>query len=206
MARLNGKRGTRNNNKNAVSNVRIIDPHQGLDGARMDRILAQMQNSHSQIRVICGDSRQLNSATTNSGGTVTGADIRGYDDFTSFAAQFETYRIAAIRFEVYDFNPANVVVAVFSTQHDVVPSTLTYTAPTFATVIDAPDSQVIPPGTGKVVFDWFAHGTEENTFQSDTVAPINDFGGLRFFLNSAAAVSGKYLIVTKAVVDFRGRF
>jgi len=195
----------RKTNKNAVSNVRIIDPHQGVDGARMDRILGQMQNSHSQIRVVCGDSRQLNSATTNAGGTVTGADVRATDDFTSFASQFETYRIAAIRFEVYDFNPSNIVVAVFSTQHDVVPAPSTFTAPTFANVIDAPDSQLVAPGTGKAVFDWFAHGTEENEFQSDSIPVINDFGGLRFFLNSASAVAGKYLIVTKAVVDFRGR-
>jgi len=192
-------------NKNEVSNVRVVDPHSGLDGARMDRILGQMQNSHSQIRVICGESRQLNSATTGSGGTVTGVDVRSWDDFVSFAAQFETYRIAAIRFEIYDFNPANTVVAVFSTQHDVVASPLTYTAPSFANVIDAPDSQVVPPGTGKAVFDWFAHGTEENGFQSDTISPVNDYGGLRFYLNSAAGVSGKYLIVSKAVVDFRGR-
>jgi hypothetical protein len=204
MARSNGKRGAKRN-KNEVSNVRVVDPHQGLDGARMDRILGQMQNSHSQIRVICGESRQLNSATTGAGGTVSGVDVRTWDDFQSFSAQFETYRIAAIRFEVYDFNPANVVVAVFSTQHDVVPSPLSLTAPTFANVIDGPDSQVVPPGSGKVVFDWFAHGSAENEFQSDTVNPINDYGGLRFYLNQAAAASGKYLIVSKAVVDFRGR-
>lgn len=204
MAGRRNRKGNKNN-KNEVSNVRVVDPHQGLDGARMDRILGQMQNSHSQIRVICGESRQLNSATTGSGGTVTGVDVRTWDDFISFAAQFETYRIAAIRFEVYDFNPSNVVVAVFSTQHDVVASPLAYTAPTFANVIDAPDSQVVPPGTGKVTFDWFAHGTEENGFQSDTINPINDYGGLRFYLNQAAGVSGKYLIVSKAVVDFRGR-
>jgi hypothetical protein len=204
MARSNGKRGAKRN-KNEVSNVRVVDPHQGLDGARMDRILGQMQNSHSQIRVICGESRQLNSATTGAGGTVSGVDVRTWDDFQSFSAQFETYRIAAIRFEVYDFNPANVVVAVFSTQHDVVPSPLSLTAPTFANVIDGPDSQVVPPGSGKVVFDWFAHGSAENEFQSDTVNPINDYGGLRFYLNQAAAPSGKYLIVSKAVVDFRGR-
>jgi len=205
MARTNGKRGARAPKKDVVSNVRVIDPHTGLDGARMDRILGAMQNSHSQIRVICGESRQLNSATTSAGGTVTGTDVRNTDDFTSFAAQFETFRIAAIRFEVYDFNPANVVVAVFSTQHDVIPTGSSYAAPTFANVIDAPDSQLIPPGTGKVVFDWFAHGTLENEFQSDSITPIQDFGGLRFYLNSAGAVSGKYLIVTKAVVDFRGR-
>jgi len=204
MAGRRNRKGNKNN-KSEVSNVRVVDPHQGLDGARMDRILGQMQNSHSQIRVICGESRQLNSATTGSGGTVTGVDVRTWDDFVSFAAQFETYRIAAIRFEVYDFNPSNVVVAVFSTQHDVIPSPSVYSAPTFANVIDAPDSQVVPPGTGKVVFDWFAHGTEENGFQSDTINPINDYGGLRFYLNQAAAVSGKYLIVSKAVVDFRGR-
>jgi len=204
MVRSKWKKGARSN-KNVVSNVRVIDPHQGLDGARMDRILGQLQNSHSQIRVICGESRQLNSATTGAGGTVSGIDVRTWDDFQSFSAQFETYRIAAIRFEVYDFNPANVVVAVFSTQHDVVPSTLAISPPTFANVIDGPDSQVVPPGSGKVVFDWFAHGTAENQFQSDTVAPINDYGGLRFYLNQAATTSGKYLIVSKAVVDFRGR-
>lgn len=204
MAPVNRRRG-RVSNKNAVSNVRIIDPHQGLDGARMDRILGQMQDSHSQIRVICGDSTQVNSATTSNGAFYTHANIRTTDDFVSFSAQFETYRIAAVRFEVYDFNPANVVVAAFSTQHDVVPSPLVYTSPTFANVVDAPDAQVIPPGTGKVVFDWFAHGTEENDFQSDTVAPINDYGGIRWYLNQASSAAGKYLIVVKAVVDFRGR-
>lgn len=204
MAPVNRRKGGVSN-KNAVSNVRIIDPHQGLDGARMDRILGQMQNSHSQIRVICGDSTQINSATTNNGAFYTHANIRTTDDFTSFSGQFETYRIAAIRFEVYDFNPANVVVAAFSTQHDVVPSPLVFTAPTFANVVDAPDSQVIPPGTGKVVFDWFAHGPEELGFQSDTVNPINDYGGIRWYLNQASSAAGKYLVVVKAVVDFRGR-
>lgn len=204
MAPVNRRKG-RVSNKNAVSNVRIIDPHQGLDGARMDRILGQMQNSHSQIRVICGDSTQINSATTNNGAFYTHANIRTTDDFTAFDDQFETYRITAIRFEIYDFNPANVVVAAFSTQHDVVATPKVYSPPTFANVVDAPDSQVVAPGTGKVVFDWFAHGTTELGFQSTTVDPIQDFGGIRWYLNQASTAAGKYQVVVKAVVDFRGR-
>lgn len=202
MARRNRAR----QNKNRVTNVRVVDPLSGVDGARVDRILSGMQNSHSQIRVICGDTSLFStSASATTFGVYTGSNVRATDDFVSFAAQFETFRIAAIRFEVYDVNPSTALFAGFSTQHDVVPSGLVFTAPTVASVMDGPDAGLPVSGGSKMVLNWVAHGTEENNFQSVSVLPIDDFGGLRYFFGSPGSASSKYQLIVKAVVDFRGR-
>lgn len=200
------RRKSTRQNKNRVTNVRVVDPLSGVDGARVDRILSGMQNSHSQIRVICGDTVLLSTAASaTTYGVYTGSNVRATDDFLSFAAQFETYRIAAIRFEIYDVNPSTAIFAGFSTQHDVVPSGSTFALPTIASVMDGPDAGLPVAGGSKMVLNWVAHGTEENEFQSDTVSPIDDFGGVRYFFGSPGSVLNKYQLVVKAVVDFRGR-
>lgn len=197
------------NAKNRVNNVRIVDEYAGTDGARVDRILSQLQNSHSQIRVLCTETYNQNTQTSAYVSTFSGANVRATDDFQSFGQQFETYRIVAIRFDVYDISPGNPTAAFISTWHDEI---LYGAAPTFtaANVLDAPDSQVVPPGTGKSIMTWFAHGTLENNFQSDEAAsaPI-DFGGIRTAMSTGAAGftanAPKLQIVMKAIVDFRGR-
>jgi len=192
--------------KNRITNVRVVDPLSGSDGARMDRVLSSMQNSHSQIRVICGDYFTVNTSTSGTTtGVYTGLNVRGTDDYVSLSAQFETYRVTAVRFEVYDVNPSLALFSGFSTQHDVVLSPNTYVNPTPASVMDAPDASLPPAGGAKAIFNWVAHGTEENEFQSTANSGWSDFGGLRYFASASGSATGKYQVVVKAVVDFRGR-
>lgn len=192
--------------KNKISNVRIVDQYAGSDGAKVDRILSQLQTTQSQIRVLCTstDTFQLN---TSGPGTfvASGVYIRGSDDFTSMAAQFQEYRIAAVRYDIYDINPALVGQVVFSTWHDVIPGAVTTPTFSFNQVIDGPDSQVIPPGTGKISFTWMAKGSMENEFQTDDTSGWQDFGGLRGASLTSTAAGVKYQVITKAIVDFRGR-
>jgi len=193
--------------RNAVSNVRIVDEYAGTDGARVDRILSSMQNSHSQIRVLCTATGQFNVNTSGPGtANYSGQAVRNTDDFTSFAAQFETYRILAIRFDVYDINPALQGQIALSTWHDVYPATTTLPTFSFEQVIDAPDSQLVPPGTGKVSITWFAKGSQENDFQTDDTTGWSDYGGLRIAGMTSTGTGTKLQIVMKAIVDFRGRY
>lgn len=191
--------------KNQVSNVRIVDQYAGTDGARMDRILESLQNSHSQIRILCNDSFTFNPTTAATNAYFSFGNIRGTDEFASEAAQFETYRVTGIRFDVYDVNPSNPTPVAVSTFHDVIASGSSETV-TFAAVLDGPDSQLVPPGTGKVSLTWMARGSTEMEFQAtaSSATPM-DFGGLR--VSSPPGTAGtKLFIVMKAVVDFRGRF
>jgi len=193
--------------KNAITNVRVVDQNAGSDGTYIDRCIAEMQNSHSQISVLCQDTLTLNTATTASTGTVAGPQIVLFDEFVSFAAQFETFRVRGIRFDIYDINPANTTVGWFSTFHD---QFVAAQAPVFssANVVDGPDSQIVPPGTGKITLYWRAHGTLENLFVTDDDAnvrvPTQFFGGLRFSL-AAGTAAPKFQVIIKALVDFRGR-
>jgi len=206
---MRGRQTQKRSAKNRISNVRVVDEYAGSDGARMDRILAQFQNSHSQIRVLCSETFNQNTQTAAYISTFSAVQIRATDDFQSFAQQFETYRIVAIRFDVYDIAPNNPTPVFLSTWHDEV---LYGASPSFtaANVLDAPDSQVVPPGIGKVALTWMPKGTLENSFQSELAAssPI-DYGGIR--ISASAGASGftsntpKLQIVMKAVVDFRGR-
>jgi len=193
--------------KNRVMNVRIQDPYAGGDAAYIDRCIIQQQTSHESMVTICTSQFQVSTATTASTNYYTGLTVRNSDDFSSFEGQFETYRIRGIKFDVYDLNPANVSANIWSTFHDIATSIPAFT---FDQVADGSDSQSVPPGTGKISWYWRAKGTEENNFQSTdaattTVTPF-DYGGLRVALGPSTAAAPKYLIVMKAIVDFRGRF
>jgi len=206
MARNNAKKS---NSKNRVTNVRVVDEYAGNDGARVERMLAQLQNSHSQIRVLCSETFNQNTQTAAYVSTFSGSNVRSTDDFQSFAQQFETYRIMAIRFDVYDVQPGNPTPVFLSTWHDEI---LYNAVPSFtqANVLDGPDSQLVGPGAGKATLTWFAKGSTETGFQSDLAAsaPL-DFGGIR--VAAAIGASGfttnspKLQVIMKAVVDFRGR-
>jgi hypothetical protein len=194
--------------KNAVVNVRTVDPAAGTDGLYIDRCIASLQNSHSQITVLVQDTFVLNSGTTVSVGNFAGPQIAIFDDFVSFATQFETFRIRGIRFDVFDINPANTATGFFSTFHD------QFTAanqPVFnlSNAVDGPDSAVVPAGTGKASFYWRAHGTLENQFvttdDAGVTLPTQYFGGLRYVVSTSTATTPKYQVIVKALVDFRGR-
>jgi len=185
--------------------VRVLDEYAGSDGAKLDRILAQLQNSHSQVRILCADNFGI--APIPGGGTsgnYTFVNIAATDEFVSLAVQFQTFRVTAIRFDVYDTNNTVSVSSMFSTFHD--QTTGSFTNLTQAQIVDRPDAQVVPSGVGKVSFTWFARGALEEEFQSTTsTSPkYSDFGGLSYFIGSGASTQ-KYQVVMKAVVDFRGR-
>jgi hypothetical protein len=199
----NGKQG-----KNVVTNVRVLDPSAGTDGAYVDRCITELQNSHSQVTILCQDSFNVDSATTTVVGNLSASQVRIFDEFTTLATQFETYRIRGFRFDIYDINPTLATVGWFSTFHD---EFLASNQPVFssAAVIDGPDSALVPPGLGKISLYWRARGSQENDFQTTDSNSITlqafDFGGLRYALGASAA-GRKFQIIVKALVDFRGRF
>lgn len=203
MARRN-----KGNQKNRVSNVRVLDEFSGTDGARVDRMLSALQNSQSQTRIEIGDSLQLSPAVSggDSLGTYSWRNVVLSDEFISLRQQWNEFRIRAIRFDVYDINPNVATFSVFSTVHE--PSSFS-TPPsyTFTQVVDGPDSQAPQAGGNRLRFTWVAKGPRELSFQNlDAAAePLFDYGGLRFAIGNAANVS-KYMVVVKALVDVRGRF
>lgn len=197
----------RNQGKNTISNVRVVDEEDGQYGIRVDRMITFVQNSHSQTRVLCQTSNLISLTASDQFFTYDTAAIRAYDDFVSLAAQYSTYRVTAIKFEVYDVAPNTLAPNGFSTFHD------TYaTAPTFnfGNIADGPDFRIVAPGTGKVTLHWLAKGTQENDFQStrNTGTGITDvdFGGIRAYVGAGTVGVNKYQVVVKAIVDFRGRF
>jgi len=193
--------------KNTVVNVRQVDQYAGVDGAYIDRCISDLQNSHSQITLCCQDTFNIDSAASNVNGIIAGPQVAIFDEFVSIQAQFETFRIRAIKFDIYDVNPSNSSVGWFSTFHDQFSGAA---QPTFtvAGVVDGPDSQLVPPGTGKLTLYWRAKGTLENGFVTDddvgvTQPPLYS-GGLRYSVGANTAAR-KFQVVVNAIVDFRGR-
>jgi hypothetical protein len=194
--------------KNRVQNVRVLDEYAGSDSAYVDRVISQLQNSHSFTTLLCTET--FNLSTASSSGTdrlaiSTTASVVGSDDFQSMAQQFATFRVRCVRYDVYDVNASVPVTSGFSTYHDSTEPNSVRPALTLAAVLDSPDSQVVPPGMGKISLFWRAKGTLENEFQSLVSGEYLDYGGLRGVLSSQTLSTLKYQIVFKAVVDFRGR-
>jgi hypothetical protein len=199
------KRNNRNMRR-AVQNVRVVDEYSGTDGAYVDRCLQQLHNSESQITVLCSYQSTLTTTTTPNlfiSLNATGAQVRACDEFISIAAQFNEYRIRCIRVDIYDINTSVAAANMWSTVHE---DRVTIPTANFDTVVDRPDSQSVPPGTGKVQLSWRMHGQPETEFQSidPDLSPV-DFGGVQGSVAPATAVAAKYQYVVKAVVDFRGR-
>jgi hypothetical protein len=197
------------NKKGEVTLVQFVDPTAGPDGAYVDRCISSLQNSHSQVSVLLEDAFTISSGTSVTNAILAGPQIALFDDFVSLSSQFETFRIRAIRFDIYDINPGVSINAFWSTFHD------QFTAgaqPVFtqANVVDGPDSAIVPPGTGKITLYWRAKGTLENQFvtndSSSVAVPTQYFGGLRYGIASSASATAKWQVIVKAVVDFRGRY
>jgi len=185
-----------------------VDEDAGSDGAYVERCITSLQNSHSSIVVLCNDTLTLSTSSASSGlvaGVYAVSNIRAMDEFASMATQFNTFRVRAVRFDVYDINQGIAATNAFSTFHDVIPAGNTYNPPPLAQTIDGPDAKNVPPGLGKASFFWRAKGTLENEFQSVDAGESVDFGGLRYGFYSPTISSPKYQFVVRAVVDFRGR-
>lgn len=194
------------NGKNRISNVRVVDEYAGSDGARLDRMLTDLQNTQSQVRVEIGFSISFSTTTgPDQTGIYSHFSLRGQDEWQSMVQQWQMYRVRAIRFDVYDINPNVVCFSAWSTFHE----TSQDSAPafTFNQVLDGPDAQLPTNGAPKLRFTWMAKGPAEMQFQnvdSDAQDAV-DFGGLRWAIGAGAAAS-KFQVVGKAVVDFRGRY
>lgn len=184
-----------------------MDEYAGHDGLKFDRVLSHLQNTHSQTTVCMQDEFGIDVIATPQTGKLAQSQFRLFDEFVSFAAQFQEYRIRRVRFDIYDAFPGQGATIFWSTFHDVNTTGAQYN-PTLNGVVDGPDSQIVPPGIGKASLFWTAKGMPELEFQSTTatVPAIQDFGGLRYYVpGSSTAVPGKYQVFCKVVIDFRGR-
>lgn len=192
--------------KNRISNVRVVDEYAGSDGARLDRMLTDLQNSQSQARIEIGFARTFSTATgPDQTGILSHFTLRGEDEWQTMVTQWQMYRVRAIRFDVYDINPNVVCFSAWSTFHE--SSQGTAPAFTFNQVLDGPDAQLPTNGAPKLRFTWMAKGPAEMQFQNvdDAGQDSVDFGGLRYAIGAGAAAS-KFQVVGKAIVDFRGRY
>jgi len=197
----------RSQGKNRVSNVRIVDEFAGSDGARVDRMLSQINASQSQVRVEIGASVLIVPSTTaDLLGLFTCVSLRQQDEWASMSSQWQEYRVRAMRFDIYDVNPGLVAFSAFSTFHETTQgSTPNYN---FNQVIDGPDSGSPSGGAGKLRLTWVAKGTREMEFQNvdPNADSLTDFGGMRYAAGSTSVAGSKFQVVVKAVVDFRGRY
>lgn len=189
-------------NKNFIQNVRVIDKEEGTDDVVISRLISSYNSSEGQIRVMCSYRTEV---SPGSGGATSGSvdfgSLVSTDDFTSFAAQYQEFRVRGIRFDVYDVNPNSpATINYFATFHQVggtVPAGQ-------EDIIDRPDSRIVTPGMGRISLAWVAHGIPEMAFQS--VSSYDNLGGLVDFVSPSATITGaKYSIVAKFLVDFRGR-
>lgn len=201
-------RRNKGSRKNKVQNVRVMDEYSGTEGAKMERQLNHLISSESQITVLCAGTYALDVSTAAPINQIYGwAEVRATDDFISMRAQFNTYRVRSVRYDIYDINPSLSANGFFSTFHEVYnPGGVPVYS--FSDVVDGPDSQLVPPGTGKARLTWTGHTTLERGFQdttpdSDALSP--DFGGLRASVFQGTTAGSKYRVVMKAIVDFRGR-
>jgi len=196
------RRGNKRSSKaSVIQNVRVVDQDEGSDDVRVSNMLTTYAASEGQIRVVCGNRTEL--TYTAGASNVFGYDsLAGSDDFISFAAQYQEFRVRGIRFTVYDVQPSSAAtINYIATWHQIggtVPSTQD-------NIVDRPDARSIAPGAGHVRLSWLGHGTPEMDFQS--TATYNSLGGLVIYASPAAAITGtKYLLVAKYIVDFRGRY
>lgn len=202
------RRGKRGNRKNAVTNVRVVDDYAGANSAKVDRMLAQLQNSQSQTRVEVNSAFDIRTVATGGDvlGTYTIKNVRLSDEFDSLSSQWNMFRVRAIRFDIYDVNPNLPLLSAFSTVHETsfTATTATYS---FQQVVDGPDAQIPTCGGPRARLTWVASGIREMEFQNFDGNADNsqDFGGLRYAIGNATA-GLKFSVLVKAIVDVRGRF
>lgn len=197
-SRTNQRRGNRRNN---VMQVRTDGD---MQAARFDRVVSHFRTQQSTTTVLCKSSFDIVSSQTGQNVTADTTTVAGTDDFVSMAQQFNTFKIKAIRFEVFYVAAPGGPPIVMSTFHSVYDGS---TPPTgivnSAAIVDAPDSQVLIQGGGKQTFYWNALGTEENGFQN--VADYSSHGGLRYSVPTTTANVLAANIIMTAQVVFRGR-
>jgi len=161
-----------------------------------------MSSSESDTVILVNRVVNFALLTTNQPATLSYSFITGSDEFASLSQQFRTFRIADVRYEIYDVNPSIPATAYWSTFHTGGGATI---VPGPDDVLDRPDSAIIPPGEGKVTLLWHGQTFDERGFQE--TATFLDYGGLNAYVYGAAsAAPQKFVVIAKAIVHFRGRF
>jgi len=188
--------------KDTIQNVRVVDKDEGLDDVKVDRILQALTTSESQIRVSCNLRTELSPGATVGAATVTTFDFLSAvssDEFISLSAQFTEFRVRAMRFDIYDIQPNASVLNYIGTTHQV-----SSAIPTLENILDRPDSRSLTSGQGKISLSWLAHSIPEMAFQD--VTTFTNLGGMAVYYNPQISVTGaKYQVVSKFIIDFRGR-
>lgn len=200
MVKRNNNRRTRRSGGNQTVTVAVDGD---VAGARFDKMVSNMRSNESATPVLIKAVFGIATVTAAGGGLYSFQNLITEDDFASFAAQFTTYKVKAMRFEVYHINPGLVTPIAMSTVH--IDGGNVTNLLTQSSVVDGEDSKYMDPGAGKQVFYWNARGSLETEFQG--VQNFTDFGGFRYFnegVSSSAGTAIARVIVTAQVV-FRGR-
>jgi len=185
-----------------VQPVTIVDGSSSSNLTRVNRILQFQVASESDIMTVCTGTIQLDALNTGTPIAIGTSNVVATDDFNSFGAQYNSYSIRHIKFDIYDQAPlATNVGAYWSTIHT---GGETIPTQTLSDVVDRPDAQSVAPGIGKATLVWSAHTTGELDFYGFNSGP--EFGGLTGFITPiTTTITQKYLVIYKAVVHFRGR-
>lgn len=203
MVRRGTRKGGRGAQRNSPMPVFVVPSDSSHDAKKVNNQIQALKEAGSTTRVLFTLEFPIGTLTSGPNENILDwANIRGDTDWGAFAQQYLTYRVVAIKYDVYDINPANTATGIFGTYHIGNPAAQpAYTGKLH--VLDSPDSREVPPGSGKESFYWKGIGPREqawyNTGDTDT------FGGLRFSVGTAASSAPKYSVIQTAVIDFRGR-
>jgi hypothetical protein len=193
----------RNNNRRTRKIVQVReDGDQGA--ARIDRTIASMRGQESSTVVLCKSSFRVTADTVAPLTTDWSyPQIAGTDDFISLAQQFNEFKVKFMKFEVYHTNPSATANTVVSTVHGIFTGGIPTAYQTEASVVDAPDSKYIQPGSEVQKFYWNASGTPENNYQS--VSSFQNYGGYRSYTDQVTTSQLVCTVIATACVVFRGR-
>lgn len=194
----------RNPFRRPKSNKVVQNREDGDAGAaKIDRAISAMRYMESSTVVLCKGIVDLNTTTVVNAATVDFAFVSSTDDFSTMALQFNTFKVKAMKFEVFPTNPVNSTPIAMSTFHAVLPGAAPATWVTEAAIVDAPDAKYLMPGADKSCFYWNATGPRENEFQDCN--SFSNFGGLRYSVRVGSATASVATIVVTAQVVFKGR-
>lgn len=196
------RKGTRNGSRmsrSAIQNVRLVPENEGNRAEKVNRQITAYKETQGQIRVVVKANFPANLGTA----TVTRysfANLRTEGDFVALSAQFRTYKVAGIRFDVYDADPLNSSYGLLiGTYHTVDPTSVPSNK---SQVEDLPDSGIVPNGEGLRSWFWYPTGPLENSWYQVNDNSV-DFGGLA--INLPAGDGMKFDTVISYIVDFRAR-
>lgn len=184
----------------------IVDPNRSRQAATVERKITAAVESKSITRVLFKRVDTIDAPASGQNlGHISWNGLYGDTDWNNYQAEYLTFRVSGIRFEVYDTEPSVSSFAVFGT-YDIAGSTSATPEASLTTILDSPDSGIIPPGQGMRTFYWYPEGPRELGFY-DTSSTSNDYGGLRYIASPVAGsgTNGKWRVITTYIVDFRSR-